>query len=371
VRRSNRQRNPVERLIQVFSAKITTATEHDTPGELFSFAAVYPGAEIDADQEHPLLAYKATSYPDTLCLHEARKEPDWDEFKVAMDKEHSDQMANGNYEIILRTELPEGATLLPTVWQFKRKRDLRTSAIKKHKARTHLDGSKQTKGVDFWETYAPVATWNSIRVLLIMSLIHGWHTKQLDYVQAFPQAPPETQLCVHLPPGICLDGGIDRTTHVMKVLRNVHGSKQAGRTFNKCLVAKLVSIGFKPSQIDPCVFYNGTMMHVLCTDDSILAGPDLEEIETCMQEMKRATLDITVEGDLSDFLGVNIDRLPDGSYHLSQPKLIDSILADLRCLDGNNVVTKSTPMSSSKLLSRFPDSAPHDNSFHYRRAIGN
>jgi hypothetical protein len=256
------------------------------------------------------------------------------------------------------------------VWQFKRKRDLRTGAIKKHKARLCLDGSKQTKGVDFWETYAPVATWNSIRVLLIMSLTLGWHTKQLDYVQAFPQAPRETQLYTKLPTEIHHDGCVSGTSHMMKVLRNVHGSKQAGRTFNKYLVTKLASIGFSQSRIvDPCVFYKGGMMYVLYTDDSILAGPDLREIEECIEEMKKANLDITVEGDLSDFLGVNIDRLPDGSYHLSQPKLIDSILEDLH-LCGDNVVTKSTTMSSGKLLSRHPESASHDNSFHYRRAIG-
>jgi hypothetical protein len=97
-------------------------------------------------------------------------------------------------------------------------------------------------------------------------------------------------------------------------------------------------------------------MHDLCTDDSMLAGPDPREIEECIKEMKKVNLDITVKGDLSDFLGVNIDRLPDGSCHLSQPKLIDSILEDPR-LSGDNVVTKAAPMSSSKLLSRHPDSA--------------
>jgi hypothetical protein len=86
------------------------------------------------------------------------------------------------------------------------------------------------------------------------------------------------------------------------------------------------------------------MMHVICTDDSILAGPDLKEIEACIEQMKKVKLDITVEGDLSDFLGVNIDRLPDGSCHLSQPKLISLILEDLR-LSGENIVTKATPMS--------------------------
>jgi hypothetical protein len=63
---------------------------HDIPGELFSFAAIVPEAEQTGTQEeHPMLAFKATLY-----LHEARKEPDWDDFKTAMDKEFTDQMAN-------------------------------------------------------------------------------------------------------------------------------------------------------------------------------------------------------------------------------------------------------------------------------------
>ncbi len=48
-------------------------------------------------------------------------------------------------------------------------------------------------------------------------------------------------------------------------------------------------------------------MYVLYTDDSILAGLDQKEIEQTVQQMKEAGLDITIEGDLSDFLGVNID----------------------------------------------------------------
>jgi hypothetical protein len=49
------------------------------------------------------------------------------------------------------------------------------------------------------------------------------------------------------------------------------------------------------------------MMYVLYTDDSIWAGPDQKEIEQTVQQMKEAGLDITIEGDLTDFLGVNID----------------------------------------------------------------
>ena len=69
-------------------------------------------------------------------------------------------------------------------------------------------------------------------------------------------------------------------------------------------------------------------MYVLYTDDSILAGPDLKEVERAIEDIKKAKLDITIEGE--DFLGVNIDRKKDGTIHLTQPHLIDQILDDFR-----------------------------------------
>jgi len=91
-------------------------------------------------------------------------------------------------------------------------------------------------------------------------------------------------------------------------------------------------------------------MYVLYTDDSILAGPDLDEIEQAIADIKAAKLDITIEGDIQDFLGVNIDRKPDGSIHMTQPHLIDQILSELKIPINTN--PKSTPASSSKLISR-------------------
>ena len=100
--------------------------------------------------------------------------------------------------------------------------------------------------------------------------------------------------------------------------------------WNKYLVDKLVNVvGFKQSKVDECVFYKGSTVYVLYTDDSILAGPDKAEIEEIIEDIKKADLDITVEGDLQDFLGINIDRKEDGTIHMTQPHLIDQILKDL------------------------------------------
>jgi hypothetical protein len=78
---------------------------------------------------------------------------------------------------------------------------------------------------------------------------------------------------------------------------------------------------------------------------------------------------MTVEGDIQDFLGVNIDRKPNGEIHLTQPHLIDSILRDLR-LDKDDTKIKTTPAASSKLLSRHSNSEPFDGSFNYKSVIG-
>ena len=110
-------------------------------------------------------------------------------------------------------------------------------------------------------------------------------------------------------------------------------------------------------------------MYVLYTDDSILAGPDKREIDSIIKEMQQAKLDLTIEGDLQDFLGVNISRKDDGSIVLSQPHLVDQILEDMRLTD-KNVSTKSTPAPSSKLLSRHSESAEFDGHFNYRSVIG-
>lgn len=95
--------------------------------------------------------------------------------------------------------MPRSATVLPAVWQMRRKRDIKTGTIKKYKARLNIDGSRMQKGIHYDQSYAPVASWNSIRLLLTMTAVHGWHTKQLDYVAAFPQAPVERELYMKIP----------------------------------------------------------------------------------------------------------------------------------------------------------------------------
>jgi len=341
--------DPALRIMESMIAELSNATADNVPGEIFCYKAMFPNYAGLPEQD-PIQIYKATADPDNMYMHQALKQPDAEEFRKAMKKEWDDQLGNGNFTVRKRTEVPEGATVLPTVWQIRRKRDIKTRSVKKYKARLNIDGSRMKQGQHYDQTYAPVASWNSIRTLLIMSALNNWHTRQIDYVLAFPQAPVERQIFMEIPKGFQVEGENSKD-YVLELHRNVYGQKQAGRVWNKYLTNILINkVGFKQSKVDECVFYRGKVMYVLYTDDSILAGPDLDEIEQAIADIKAAKLDITIEGDIQDFLGVNIDRKPDGSIHMTQPHLIDQILSELKIPINTN--PKSTPASSSKLISR-------------------
>jgi hypothetical protein len=368
LRKSRRTKKPIQRLIEAMSAELESQPE--IPGEIFSMAAMFPTQSYKDHGANPIFAFKAKADPDTLYLHQAMRQPDWNMFSEAMNQEIQQQVGMGVHTLIKRSEVPEGASILPAVWQLRRKRDIRTGKIKKYKARCNIDGSQMKYGEHYQETYAPVAGWTSIRLLLALVLLFQWKTVQLDYVLAFPQAPVERELYMELPKGFTVSGVDDPSQYVLRINKNIYGQKQAGRVWYQYLRKRLIDeLGFKQSKSDECVFFKGQMIYVLYTDDSILAGPDMEEINKTVEAMKKADLNITIEGDLTDFLGVNIDRKHNDIIHLSQPKLIDQVLQDLR-MQNDNVSVKTTPAPSSKLLSRHVDSPDFDKSFNYRSIIG-
>jgi hypothetical protein len=98
------------------------------------------------------------------------------------------------------------------------------------------------------------------------------------------------------------------------------------------------------------------------------SGPNEDELNNIIDRIKSAGLDITEEGDLADFLGINIDRVSDNAYHLSQPQLIDQIIRDLR-LDQDNVTPKTSLAVPGKILGTHVTSPAFDNHFHYRSVI--
>jgi hypothetical protein len=333
--------------------------------------------ETESWCEQHLLAYKASTDPDTMYYHQAMKEPDKQEFQAAMEKECTAHYKEGNYKLIKRSKLPEGATLLSSVWQMKRKRKPSTGEISKYKARMNVDGSKMIKGLHYEETYAPVVQWATIRFFMTMAIINGWHTRQLDFVLAYTQADIERDLYMKLPPGFTVPGRVitdqDRKDYVLKLEKNLYGQKQAGRVWYLHLKKNLLKLGFKPSEHDECVFYYGKTIFIVYTDDTILLGPNKEEIDNIVERLAK-TFKIEDQGNLSDYLGIKIEKKEDGTLVWTQPTLIHSILKDLR-LEGeglkNQPKARTIPASSTVVLTDHKDSKDHDTKdFDYRHVIG-
>ena len=360
--RSGRLVKPVPRLIDLMMSELGSIKkrQRDNEGELLSFAAM--------EECNPLLAYKAIS-PDILRLHEAMKAKDQKEFKTAMEKEVNDEIANGNFTVIPRSKVPKGFRVFPGVWTLVYKRDIQTREIKKYKARLAFDGSRMREGEDYDITYAPVASWMSIRLLLTFVVAFGWHTQQVDYVAAYTQAPIDRDMYMEFPRGFTVPGGVNRKAFVLKLHRNLYGQKPAGWVWYKYLCKRLITkAGFSPSKHDECLFFRGKVMYALYIDDSLLGAPTRHELDVAIAAIKDAKLQITLEGDLADFLGVKIERKTPNETIFTQPHLIDDILNDLglqHAKDG-----KETPAASSKILTRNNNGAYHDKSFQYRSIIG-
>ena len=197
---------------------------------------------------------------------------------------------------------------------------------------------------------------------------NNWTTVQLEYVAAFPQAPVNRECFMRVPMGIKITEPGD---WVLRVKKNIYGQKQAGRVWNKYLVEKLMSpeVEFIQSKHDECVFYKGNAIYVLYTDDIILTSPDPQELQDIIKLIAKSGLNINQEGTIEDFLGVNIEALGDGKFHLTQPKLIDQILKDL-ILDLPNATPRSTPSPESAVLGELPDSEPFNRHFHHWSILG-
>jgi hypothetical protein len=90
-------------------------------------------AEDIADSA-PIFAFVASADPDTMYLHQAMREPDRAQFIAAMEEEVGQHSANGNWTLMLRSQVPEGVPVIPAVWALKRKRRIGTREVYKWKA---------------------------------------------------------------------------------------------------------------------------------------------------------------------------------------------------------------------------------------------
>ena len=166
------------------------------------------------------------SDPDLPSLQEALSGPHRTEFFEAMNKEIEELESHNTWKVIPKSSLPEGVNILPGTWALRIKY-ISDGRFRKIKARFCAREDKQIEGLDYFDKYAPVVYWSTVRLLLCTSISQGWKTKQVDFSNAFVQAELEEDVYIGLPSGFEGPEGQDRKEVVLKLNKSLYGLVQA------------------------------------------------------------------------------------------------------------------------------------------------
>lgn len=152
---------------------------------------------------------------------------------------------------------PEGKIAIDSKWVFKKKRDAQGKVVR-YKARLCAKGFTQVQGIDFEETYTPVARLNSIRTLLAIALKEGLDIYQLDIDSAYLYGDIDAEIYLRCPQGMdALDD------EVVQLLKALYGLRQAGKIWYHVLAEELTRLGFTVSQVDKCIYVSRQTEHGL------------------------------------------------------------------------------------------------------------
>jgi hypothetical protein len=196
---------------------------------------------------------------------------------------------------------------------FRNKQD-EHGVVTRNKARLMAKGYAQVAGLDFEETFAPVARLESIRLLLGYAAHHSFKLFQMDVKSAFLNGPIKEEVYVEQPPGFKDDRYPD---HVYKLSKALYGLKQAPRAWYECLRDFLISNAFKVGKVDilVCQIY---------VDDIVFGSTNQKSYEEFSKVMMQK-FEMSMMGELNYFLGFQVKQLKEGTF-ISQMKYTQDLL---------------------------------------------
>ncbi|CAN1165361.1 Retrovirus-related Pol polyprotein from transposon TNT 1-94 [Linum perenne] len=319
---------------------------------------------------HQVLSYDnlSTSYrnyslsitiePEPQTFNQAVLHTCW---RKAMQEELQALEDNGTWTV---TELPSGKRSIGCKWVYKIKRNP-DGSIERYKARLVAKGFTQVYGVDFTDTFSPVAKINSVKALLAVAAVKNWHLHQMDVSNAFLHGDLDEEVYMDLPQGLEVQR---KGKMVCKLVKSLYGLKQASRMWFIKLTTALKNEGFKQSASDHSVFIytvnDSILILLVYVDDIILASNDLKLVEDVKQRLK-SHFKVKDLGQLRYFLGLEIARNETG-ISMCQRKYCLEMIEDTGLLHKK---ASKTP-SDYKLKLRVDEGEPLEDGSVYRQLVG-
>ena len=156
----------------------------------------------------------------------------------------------------------------------------------------------------------------SVRLLLIVALIHDLPARSIDFVLAFPQAELDVPVFMELPVGMEVARVIG--VYIIELKPSLYGLKQDSCNWFEKLKEALEHRGYKPSQIDPCVYISKEAIISVYVVNIIMVSKEKKKINAFIQSLNigKENFEFTDDRLLKDYLGVNFTRHPDGTMEL-------------------------------------------------------
>ncbi|SGZ30843.1 BQ5605_C046g12242 [Microbotryum silenes-dioicae] len=344
-------------------------SDDDSPDEI-DFLSRHHRAFIATDDDDPTLdaiepVKSITSDPQTW-----REAMSSDEHNIWVEAAAAEFTAMRDdfkvFTIEPRSSVPPGATIVTSKFVWKTKRNA-SGDVTGRKARLVAQGNRQRNGIDFSETFAPVARFSSIRCLLALAAANGYHVHQADIDKAYLHGELDHDIWM-----TTLRGFDFPSDKVLRLRRSIYGLKQAGRIWNRHIDTSLKNLGYKATGTDHCIYSridDRQRPHyiALYVDDLLIVSPHLDEIERviCGLEQRYGVKRL---GPAEYILGIQIRRLDDGSIALSQERYIMDVLARFHF----DTTTRGTtvPMTPGLSLTAIPGQGTERIRSWYLQAIG-
>ena len=292
-----------------------------TPGVRKSTRVRYPVDRLTYDGMtaiHYAYMVKVLEVPEPTIFEDAMGNAEWES---AMDEEMDALDANKTWELV---DLPAGKKPIGCKWVYKVKRNS-DGSVSRYKARLVAKGYAQEYGIDYEETFSPVAKMSTVRCVIALAASKGWSLHQMDVKNAFLHGDLHEEVYMEQPQGYVHP---QYPQKVCKLVKALYGLKQAPRQWFEKISGYLISIGFQVSPADPSLFVrksaHGMIMLVLYVDDLILTGDSVVEICEIKQQLG-SRFEMKDLGELRYFLGIEVIRSTDGIWLMQRQYALDML----------------------------------------------
>ncbi|GJW85150.1 zinc finger, CCHC-type containing protein [Tanacetum coccineum] len=317
--------------------------------------------EGSRDQVGSQYSYCYSIEEDPRTYNEAVQSRDAAFWKEAIDDEIGSIMENNTWVL---SDLPPGCKPLGCKWIFKRKMKV-DGTIDKFKARLVIQGFRQKEGIDYFDTYAPVARITTIRLLLALAAIHNLVIHQMDVKTAFLNGDLDEEVYMKQPEGFVMPGNEHK---VCKLVKSLYGLKQAPKQWHQKFDEVVLSSGFHLNQSDKCVyskFDNSGKGVIIClyVDDMLIFGTDQNQVDKTKKFLS-SSFSMKDMGEADVILGIKIKHENKGNV-ITQSHYIEKILKKVNHEDCSPVSTPMDPVEKLK-----PNTGKPIDQLEYSRAIG-